>query len=686
MAGKNLRSAFKSKTTFSNRATEGTYSSGNGLEQSLSLVTVSPIDAPIVSSYNDRIRPLLDAVDRLRHLKIMQEGIQLPTIVVVGDQSSGKSSVLESLAGISLPRGQGICTRVPLIMRLQNHHNSQPELFLEFDGRVIPTDEKNVADAIVMATDEIAGQGKGISNHPVTLVVKKNGVPDLTMVDLPGITRVPVHGQPEDIYEQISKIIKEFITPEESIILNVLSASVDFTTCESIRMSQQVDKSGQRTLAVVTKADKAPEGLLEKVTSDDVNIGLGYVCVRNRIGDESYEEARDEEANLFDTHHLLSRISKSMVGIPVLAQKLVHIQATLIVKCLPDIIRKINDKLSAYVEDLNKLPRNMTSIAEAMTAFMQILGSAKESLRKILLRGEFDEYPDEREMHCTARMAEMLNRYSEEMQSKCSENETKHTFLLDEIIVLEETKAIGLPNFLPRIAFLTLLQKKVKGVSFTPFEFVDRTWAYIESVVVSVLMKHSENYPQLLSSTRRAAQNLVAMKKKQSENWVLDIVEMEKMTDYTCNPEYVDLWNKLMTNQNAFMEIVNDHSRPAEMNIDGYGGVDVSHLRSRAGIVQEAFDLKMRLTAYWKIVLRRLVDCMALHLLFSVQNLVNREMEVEIINEIIGPEGNGLERMLEESPAIAEKRKRLNNSIKLLKESKDVVAKIIDNISTISLG
>ncbi|XLS89821.1 hypothetical protein HN51_065829, partial [Arachis hypogaea] len=87
---------------------------------------------------------------------------------------------------------------------------------------------------------------------------------NLTMVDLPGITRVPVHGQPENIYDQIKDIIMEYIRPEESIILNVLSATVDFTTCESIRMSPSVDKTGLRTLAVVTKADKSPEGLLEK--------------------------------------------------------------------------------------------------------------------------------------------------------------------------------------------------------------------------------------------------------------------------------------------------------------------------------------------------------------------------------------------------------------------------------------
>ncbi|PHT36842.1 Dynamin-related protein 4C [Capsicum baccatum] len=206
--------------------------------QSLAIDVAPSSPPPIVASVNDRIRPLLDCVDRLRHLNIMQEAIQLPKIN-------------------------------------DPQFSTAPRLCLEYNGKSVDVDEVSVADAIILATDEIAGHGKGISNKLLTLVVKKNGVPDLTMVDLPGITRVPVQGQPDDIYEQISDIIKTYISPQESIILNVLSATVDFPTCESIRMSQKVDKIGERTLAVVTKADKAPEGLLEKVTADEVNIGLG---------------------------------------------------------------------------------------------------------------------------------------------------------------------------------------------------------------------------------------------------------------------------------------------------------------------------------------------------------------------------------------------------------------------------
>lgn len=104
---------------------------------------------PRTSSYNARIRPLLDAVDKLRYLEVMNEGIQLPTIVVVGNHSAGKSSVLESLADINLPRGQGICTRVPLVTRLQHQSSDKPELFLEFLGKSNQTDEDHVADAMV---------------------------------------------------------------------------------------------------------------------------------------------------------------------------------------------------------------------------------------------------------------------------------------------------------------------------------------------------------------------------------------------------------------------------------------------------------------------------------------------------------------------------------------------------------
>ncbi|KAF2312000.1 hypothetical protein GH714_027719 [Hevea brasiliensis] len=132
--------------------------------------------------------------------------------------------------------------------------------------------------------------------------------------------------------------------------------------------------------------------------------------------------------------------------------------------------------------------------------------------------------------------------------------------------------------------------------------------------------------------------------------WVTKIVQMEKMTYYTCNPDYMSEWNKLMSQQDTFRDkILTQWYSKAE--IESIRDVEARNLRAYQNVLHQAFDLKMRMTAYWKVVLRRLVlvDSMALHLQFSVQNLVNKEMEKEIISELTSNYGGSIERMLEES-------------------------------------
>lgn len=100
-------------------------------------------------------------------------------------------------------------------------------------------------------------------------------------------------------------------------------------------------------------------------------------------------------------------------------------------------------------------------------AFMHIVGLVKESLRKILIRGEFDDYPDNDNMHCTARLVEMLDDYSKDL-NECPESNDTENFLMEEMKLLEEAKWIGLPNFMPRHTFLALLQVKMKGIAPRP--------------------------------------------------------------------------------------------------------------------------------------------------------------------------------------------------------------------------
>ncbi|KAF4351782.1 hypothetical protein G4B88_030143 [Cannabis sativa] len=552
--------------------------------------------SPIVSSFNDKIRPVLDAVDKLRNLAVLRLGFSKMFLFFFAASTRTK--------------------RKP-----KNPQSFYPKLCLENSL----TQNRTPKNPLTISLAETQQTRKSKVNYYFSNVY-------LVKAEAFVSFKVSAH--------------KPHLTTD------------DFPTCESIRLSQSVDKNGERTLAVVTKSDKSPEGLLE----------------RNRVGQESYEEARFKEAKLFETHSLLSMIDKSIVGIPVLSQKLMQIQATSISRNLPDIVKKINDKLSHNIVEFKALPRALTSVAEAMSALMKIIGGVKESLRKVLLRGEyFDEFPNDKKMHCKARLVEMVNGFSDELK-KCPESDPTRNFLMDEIKHLEEAKEISLPKFLPKNIFLSILKEKVNGISSIPKAFVEKLFGYVEEVVMSVLMSHVRHYYQLQISAKRAGLNLIENMKENSMKWVMEIVEMEKLTDYTCNPEFETEYNKLMAQKDAFMKNLHLYN---SMTIERVGSVDLVKPRNSPHLLDQAFDLRMRLVAYWSIVQRRLVDSMALHLQLSVHRLVNEHLERELVSQIMAPNGN-LERMLEESPLVASKRAKLEGSIKKLKECKEILAQIMD--------
>ncbi|CAN6301486.1 unnamed protein product [Urochloa humidicola] len=293
------------------------------------------------------------------------------------------------------------------------------------------------------------------------------------------------------------------------------------------------------------------------------------------------------------------------------------------------------------------------------------------------------EYPDERDFHGTARIAEMLTGYAKKLPSECPTNRDD-LFLMEEIRILdlEETKGINLPNFLPRSAFLVLLKKKVETIDQVPQDLVNGVWAYVEDLVMKILQKHSDDFPQMQTPCRRAVQSLMEKAQARSAQHVKELIAMELVADYTANPDYMKTWSEIMDGFEKFMEAVEDKSKPTRITLEGFGEVDVSHLRAHADFAGKAFDLRARLTAYWKSIVLRLVDGLALHVLLSVKLLVEKDLEEELGNGLLGNKQlAGVEKMLAPSPSTGTKRERLKKSIVLLRQSKEVVANIMDKIS-----
>ncbi|QLL33510.1 hypothetical protein HG536_0E04210 [Torulaspora globosa] len=360
------------------------------------------------------LEDLIPTVNKLQDV-MYDAGIDtfdLPILAVVGSQSSGKSSILETLVGKDfLPRGTGIVTRRPLVLQLNNIATDSPIIkehpslqsatpaeseqsngiggkheledreitledhlrkntenyqapnteewgeFLHLPGRRF-YDFKEIRKEIEKETARIAGKNKGISKVPINLKVYSPRVLNLTLVDLPGITKVPIGEQPPDIEKQIKNLILEYVATPSCIILAVSPANVDLVNSESLKLAREVDPLGKRTIGVITKLDLMDSGTnaLDILSGKLYPLKLGFVGVVNRSQQDiqlnkTVEEALDNEEEYFNRHPVYRTIS-NRCGTRYLAKLLNRTLMSHIRDKLPDIKARLNTLIGQTEQEL----------------------------------------------------------------------------------------------------------------------------------------------------------------------------------------------------------------------------------------------------------------------------------------------------------------------------------------------
>ena len=281
--------------------------------------------------------------------------IDLPQIAVVGGQSAGKSSVLENFVGRDfLPRGSGIVTRRPLILQLINSANEYGE-FLHAKGKKF-TDFLAIQKEIEDETDRMTGSNKGISNLPINLRVYSPHVLTMTLIDLPGLTKIPVGDQPADIEAQIRDMIMQFICKDTCLILAVTPANTDIATSDALQLAKSVDPQGLRTIGVLTKLDLMDDGTDAKEVLENKLLPLrrGYVGVVNRSqkdidGRKDIKAAVAAERKFFLSHPSYRNMADRL-GSPYL-QKVLNQQLT---NHIREVLPSLRDRIQKMYLSLEK--------------------------------------------------------------------------------------------------------------------------------------------------------------------------------------------------------------------------------------------------------------------------------------------------------------------------------------------
>ncbi|XP_045817663.1 dynamin-related protein 3A-like isoform X1 [Trifolium pratense] len=322
-----------------------------------------------------------------------QTAINLPQVAVVGSQSSGKSSVLEALVGRDfLPRGNEICTRRPLVLQLVRSSEQADEFgeFLHLAGKRF-YDFSDIRREIQAETDREAGDNKGVSDRQIRLKIVSPNVLDMTLVDLPGITKVPVGDQPSDIEARIRTMIMSYIKEPSCLILAVTPANSDLANSDALQMAGVADPDGNRTIGVITKLDIMDRGtdarnlLLGKV----IPLRLGYVGVVNRSQEDiqmnrSIKDALVAEEKFFRSRPVYSGLADSC-GIPQLAKKLNQILAQHIKALLPGLRAHISTNLVTVAKEHQSYGEITESKAGQGVLLLNILSKYCEGIYPYIL-------------------------------------------------------------------------------------------------------------------------------------------------------------------------------------------------------------------------------------------------------------------------------------------------------------
>ena len=641
-----------------------------------------------------KLRKLINLIDQLRDCGV-NEYIKLPRICSLGTQSSGKSSVLESIVGLDfLPRGDGVVTRRPLELRLCHISHGEPWAIFEERKGVKFTDFIKVRETIEALTDEVCKTDKNIVDKPIVLNVYSQTCPDLTLVDLPGVTRVPVGNQPKNI-EQITKdMATRYIEDPLTIILCVIAANSDIATSDGLKLAKEIDTSGSRTLGVLTKLDIMDAGTdaRKALMNEEIYLKLGYVGVKNRSKQDlnnklSMAETSRKEKEFFKSHPVYKNLPAGHLGTDVLINKLTKIYFKIIRENLPRIIKAINDRVKEAQEELDGLGQPMpTDDAGKMSLLWNMINEYCDIFRNILQGKYTNRRLSFLEGEGGFKIKILYKKLLEEFTGdyKCTKGYTDEN--INYALTIHEGDSI--PGFPSVDAFIYLLKPQLEKLKEPIEECFQNVFQYLDFLSGKILEKTFVRFPQAVNDLTDLVTNYLLEEKEKTKYLVDCIVDMEINYLFTNDPEYLNNFTTFIPKQhrqqmsqsnnmpnnnqqnNNNNNQMNNEIRPPQPPVDG-----------KTLFIKE---IRNRIEAYFKLIVRNLRDSIPKIMGNYLVKEIEDNMQLKLYNKLYN--AREMTDLLSEPESVAERRKELNDLIKVMRNAQKVIRRDPDLMSVMQIN
>ncbi|KAH0791987.1 Dynamin central region family protein [Histomonas meleagridis] len=469
--------------------------------------------------------------------------IDLPQIVVVGSQSSGKSSVLESIVGHDfLPRGSGIVTRRPLVLQLVHIQDGEEEYgeFLHKKGQKF-TNFKDMCKEISEETDRTTGKGRNVSPQPINLCIRSTNVPTLTMVDLPGLTKVAVEGQDPAIVEQIHTMVLQYITPKNSIILAISPANQDIANSDSLRIAHQVDPEGERTIGVITKIDLMDAGTdASSILNNSIYpLRMGYIAVINRSqrdidSNKSMRAQLKSESEYFSSNPIY-RNMLDRCGTKVLSDTLTRILVEHIRKSIPSLRTRVNQLIQDKENELKKYGSDPSSTQlNPREIVLKIITSYKSGFEDLIAGRVGNEINDD--LKGGARIQHI---FTTQFQKEISEVPSVSKANPREIwFLMKNHCGITVPIYAPHQAFESIIRRYIEKLRPPALKAINSVANEILNIHSQVTFPELEHYPQVKDAIRNVVEDLVNNCVEPTIQFVNTVIDNEKIFINTARHDF----------------------------------------------------------------------------------------------------------------------------------------------------
>lgn len=579
-------------------ATESTTATNGGddsasttTDDALSFSTPPTPSTPAVSSTTqqtmDRLLPVVNRLHNIFQRCGLANPIDLPQIVVVGSQSSGKSSVLEAIVGFDfLPRGNGVVTRSPILIQLNklktdlsgniitpststtaktkptssssskssdksnnsttgNKNDNVPgERWVEFlhaPGKVFTADH-DIQGEIISETERVAGKNKQLSPTALIMKVFSTDVVDLTLIDLPGLTKVPVGDQPPDIEKLVRAMIHSYIEKTNTIILAVHPANTDLATSDALQMARRVDLHGVRTLGVITKLDLMDSGTnaLDMLLGRVIPLRRGYVGVVNRSQADletrlPISEARAKERAFFHSHPVYAPHAAKM-GSQFLASVLSSMLMEHIRNVLPSIRTRLTSQLADVRKQLMNLGPELTSADDSSATLLHLLTGYASN---------FADAIDGRPRHPVATTelaggARISYIFHDRFGAELSRMDAFEGLGPHEIrTALRNATGHRTPLFIPEAAFELLVRRQIHRFLKPSLSCVDMVYDELTRLAEAVESSELARFHRLRVAVSDCTLKLLRERKVPTIEMVHNLVEMEMSYVNTWHPDFI---------------------------------------------------------------------------------------------------------------------------------------------------